>query len=329
MTDIDDLLDDRMTGGTGDYPPWFDEKTEAQGEPPIQTEGDRLEGVVTHRRDDPFFDPDEEDEPKPIIHVKEAEGDEWSTRTHVNLVSLINDQEPEVGDYVRIQYEGTYKTDRGQVANDYTMGVVREEELEDLDIPTPDGGNASKTETTTETSSTDSPDEPETEYDEPMTPAEAAQAGVDPSEVEIKSEDDEPEEEEETSEAPFDPSEHNVSDIQALVTTTDDVEALEALLEAEESGKDRKTAKHAVQERLDELTEDSEEEESEDEESGEEVPGDVIEFAESLMSFHGELTFDELDEYLNETRDFDIDPERAAKALSNVEIDGETVKSTE
>lgn len=298
MTDIDDLLDQRMTGSTGDYPPWFDEEGTGQGDPPLQDEGDILQGRITEIRDDPFYDPEKDDEPKPILHVREDDGNEWSTRTHSVLVDLIRKQEPEVGDLIRIQYDGNFKTDTGQVANDYQIGLVRAEELEELDEASTDGGTQAE-------SSNDS--------SETMSPAEAGKElaqGGDPDIDEV----------EDSTDAPFDPSDHTVADIQGLVQTIDDTSALEELREAEEQGSDRKTAKHAIDERLDELSEDT----SEDDSSAEDVPGDVIEFAESLFSFHGELTKSELDEYLNDTRDFDIDVETVISAL-DVEVDGDTV----
>jgi hypothetical protein len=284
MNDIDDLLDDRMSGTTGDYPPWFDEEGTELGEPPITDEGSVLQGRVTKIRDDPFYDPSEENEPKPILHVEQDSGDEWSTRTHVTLVQLIREQDPEVGDLIRIQYDGSFKTDNGQMANDYQLGVVRSEELEDVEQEAASDGG-----TTTETSGASTPEDGGTDVDM---------------------------------------SEQTVSDIEALVSTIDDVDKLNQMAAAEMAGKDRKTAKAQIQNRLDELgeTDEPEDDSGGTDDDDPEVPGDVTEFTESLMSFHGELTFDELDEYLNDTRDFDIKPSVVAEALDDVEVDDNVVR---
>lgn len=308
MTDIDDLLDQRMTGSSGDYPPWFNEEDTGQGEPPIQDGEGTLQGVVTEVRDDPFYDPSEEENPKPILHVREDSGNEWSTRTHSVLVDLIRKQDPHVGDYVRIQADGNFKTDNGQVANDYQLGVIRADELEELDMSTAttDGG------ATTESPSEKTPVEPET-----------------PEEPEPEVSEIEESEPEETEDSGFDfnPDAFTVSEISNLVETADDVSKLEDMLGAEKAGPDRKTAKGAIEERISELSggEDEEPEEAEESDTDVEIPGDVIEFTNSLLSFHGELTVDELNDYLNDTRDFDIDPEVVISALEGVEFDGETV----
>lgn len=136
MTNIDDLLDERMTGGS-DYPDFW--------EP--EDEGDTLEGIVTNRQDNPWAPADEED-PKQMLYVATENG-EYSTRTHTVLSNLIKDQGVEEGDYVRIEYTGEHTTDRGQTAKDYMIGVVKESELEDSDIEIPetDGGVAVATPT--------------------------------------------------------------------------------------------------------------------------------------------------------------------------------------
>lgn len=261
--DIDDILDERMTSGSGDYPPWMNEDGDDDlPEGPIQGEGDVLQGEIVGMRDDPWAE--EGEDPDPILHVKDDDGDVWSTRTHSILVNLINDQDVEVGDYIRIRHNGNFKTDTGQVANDYEIGVVKADELEeDEEEATADGGLAAQ-----------------------QAPPE------------------------------HDVSEHNVDELKGLVATIDDPETLREILEAEESGKDRKTAKQVIQERLDDL-------------SGGEVPNDALEFAESLMSFHGELEVGELDQYLNETRDLGVAVEDVVAELDGVSIDGDTVTQDE
>lgn len=185
MTDVDDLLDDRMTGA-GEYPDWWDP----------EDEGEQLQGIVKDRRDDPWAE-DHEDEPKQMVHVETEDDEEYSTRLHKVLSNLIKDLNIQPGDYVRIEYTGTTSTNSGHMANDYKMGVVREDELEDADVPMSDGGAAA-----------------------------AAPAA-----------------------------------------------------------------------------------------SGPEVPEDAEEFVESLMDFHGEMSIDEVDRFLNEMRDYSLDPEEVIESL--------------
>lgn len=185
MSDIDDLLDERMTGG-GDYPDWWD---------PAE-EGDQIQGIVNDRRDDPWAEA-HDDDPKQILEIESEDGEEWSTRTHKVLSNLIKDLDIQTGDYVRIEFTGTTSTNSGHMANDYQMGVVRQDELADTDLPFSDGG--------------------------------VAAAGP--------------------------PS------------------------------------------------------------SGPEIPADAVEFIESLMDFHGDMSVDELERYLNEVRDYDLDPEEVAESM--------------
>lgn len=118
-----------MTGG-GDHPDFW--------EP--EDEGEVLQGVVTARRDNPWAE-EEEQNPKQIINVQ-THDKEWATKTHTALSNLIQDQNVEVGDYVRIEFTGTETTSRGQTAYVYRIGVVKEEELEEsgIDVPETDGG---------------------------------------------------------------------------------------------------------------------------------------------------------------------------------------------
>lgn len=264
--DIDDLLDDRMTSGSGDYPPWMNEDGDDDlPEGPIQGEGDILQGEVVGRRDDPWHGDDDEGEPDPILHVEDDDGNVWSTRTHSILVNLIDEQDVEIGDVVRIEHAGNFKTDTGQVANDYRLGVVKAEELEDDETEaTADGGLAAQ----------------------------------------------EPEED-----TGFDVSEATVDEIEEYVQTVDDKAELVNLKADEEEGQNRKTAKEVINERANEL------------DSG--VPNDALEFAESLLSFHEELDYEELDQYLNETRDLGVLVEDVVEELEDVTIDGDTVRKDE
>lgn len=129
MTNIDELLDDRLTG-QGDFPDWWDP----------EEEGEQLQGVVTARRDNPWAEEGEED-PKQMLWVQ-TEGQEWSTRVHTILSNLIKEQDVHVGDYVRIVYQGERTTDGGRNAKNYQLAVVRKDEIEesDIEIPEADGG---------------------------------------------------------------------------------------------------------------------------------------------------------------------------------------------
>jgi hypothetical protein len=63
----------------------------------------------------------------------------------------------------------------------------------------------------------------------------------------------------------------------------------------------------------------------------EEVPSDVVDFAEDSVKIggdDGELPLDDLDTYLNETRDFEVSPADVVRASSRLEADGDTVKLT-
>lgn len=131
MTDIDEMLDDRETGGGGDFPPWMDDEDDGV----IHEEGDTLMGLVTRIRDDPFHDEDEDEgDPAPILHVTTEDGDTYSTRTHRILANLIDELDVEVGDLVRVKYTGTAKTKSGHMANNYKLACVKPDEFEDFGI---------------------------------------------------------------------------------------------------------------------------------------------------------------------------------------------------
>lgn len=129
MTNLDDLLDERETGGS-DFPDTWkpDEEDES------------IEGVVTNRQISPFADHEDED-PDEILHVR-GEEKEWATNTNTALVSLVKDNDVREGDYVRIRYVGEEKSSSGYKFKDYRLAVVRSDELDDVDVPETDGGVA-------------------------------------------------------------------------------------------------------------------------------------------------------------------------------------------
>lgn len=56
------------------------------------------------------------------------------------------------------------------------------------------------------------------------------------------------------------------------------------------------------------------------------VPQKAIDYAEDVVDIQGgEVELDELDEYLNEVRDYDVDPEEVVEASDALELDGSTV----
>lgn len=57
------------------------------------------------------------------------------------------------------------------------------------------------------------------------------------------------------------------------------------------------------------------------------VPSEAADFAEDLLAMNdGELTVDEFDEYMNEVRDYNVDPEEVAEA-AGLDFDGDTVSN--
>lgn len=60
------------------------------------------------------------------------------------------------------------------------------------------------------------------------------------------------------------------------------------------------------------------------------VPEKAVEFATDTTKINdGELTVDELDEYLNEVRDYDVDPEEIAEAADDLTLEDDTVTHDE
>lgn len=129
MTNIDEILDERLTG-QGDFPDWWDP----------EEEGDQLQGIVTARRENPWAD-DDEDDPDEMLWIQ-TDGKEWSTRVHKALSNLIKEQDVHEGDYVRVVYDGEGTTDSGYTVKNYQLAVVRQDEIEnsDIEIPEADGG---------------------------------------------------------------------------------------------------------------------------------------------------------------------------------------------
>ena len=302
MPSIDDMLDERMTGG-GDYPDWW--------EP--EDEGETLEGLVAEKRLDPWAEENDDDDPGHILHVKTLDGEEYSTRTHKVLTNLIKEQGVEVGDLVRIEYTGQSKTDSGHNAYGYRLGVIKADELDDLDIDV--SGARSGNPSSSPSESSDDEDDEGAKSDGGMTPAEAGAAMADPSEVDIETSDEEtPEDDDEPT-----PAEFTVAELEDLVETIDDRDQLDELMAAEKENKDRKSAKSVIAGRATEL-------EPDEEESGD-VPEEAVEFVESLISFHGSLDEDDMNEYLNETRGFGVDVQDVADAAGLVKNDdGEYVE---
>ncbi|SFS49829.1 electron transfer flavoprotein subunit alpha/FixB family protein [Halostagnicola kamekurae] len=83
----------------------------------------------------------------------------------------------------------------------------------------------------------------------------------------------------------IDPDEHTIDELTEELETVDDAEELNAVLEAERAGQDRKTAREAVHRRLekiDEPTDDNEADESEDAETDDETEGEYEETEEDV-----------------------------------------------
>lgn len=77
------------------------------------------------------------------------------------------------------------------------------------------------------------------------------------------------------------------------------------------------------------MAEDDDEESSDD--SDADIPQAAIDFAKDAVQIggdDGEMSFDKLDEYLNETRDYDVDAEATAEANDDLEVDEDTVSIT-
>lgn len=290
--DINDLLDDRMQGG-GDFPDWW--------EP--EDEGDSIKGIVTNVRDDPWAEEDDRD-PETIVHVKRLDdGQERSVRPHKILSNLLQEQGVELGDLVQIEYLGATKTSSGHMANNYQLGVVKEDELDDLDIEIPDGGP-----TVTDSGS----DDTDTESTEtPDTPAEAGSELADPGEFEDDEDD------------TVDPSDLTVADLKDHLEDVDDTNDLDEIKMLEQAGKNRKSALSAIDARADELSgsEDTDEETSGDGEFDEEV----LDFAENIVEFNDDLTVEDFDKYLNNVREFGVDPEAVAQALGYEVTDDDAI----
>lgn len=73
----------------------------------------------------------------------------------------------------------------------------------------------------------------------------------------------------------------------------------------------------------------SEEDESDSDADTSDIPDGAVGFAEDAIQIggdDGEMSLDELDEYLNDTRGYDVDPEAVAQANDNLEVDGDTVR---
>lgn len=289
MTKVDELLDDRMESA-GDYPDWW--------EP--EDVGDQLEGLVVQKRDDPWAEEDD-DNPASILHVRRANGTERSTRTHVVLQRLIDKFDVQVGDYVRIEYDGANRTDDGHMANDYQMGVVKRHELEKLpDSALPENLRTSEGEISTETDETPDSDDSDSEQEESST-----------EEQETSDDAENPE-----SEPLFDPSELTVSEIEERVGEIDDDDMIERLNILEAAADDRATAHDVFDKRLSEL-----------QRNDSEFDEEVLSFAENIVEFNeDDIDLDELDQYLNTVRGFEVDPEAVATELGyEIESDGTVV----
>lgn len=98
--------------------------------------------------------------------------------------------------------------------------------------------------------------------------------------------------------AEIDPSEHTVGELEERVGDIDDVDALREILDEEEAGKDRVTAKRAVQGRIEDLSPDDEDTDAENGEEGdrlEAVEGNVEDALETVDSRLDSLLYEILE----------------------------------
>ena len=248
-----------------------------------ESQGDELQGKVIDMREDPWGGPD--GEPRGYIYHVDTGDEVFATRIHSILIRLMERAEVSTGDLVRITYQGTVETDNGQNANDYTLRHVAQE-------------------TTARSSGGTQEAMPEAS---PASPAEAGEQLADPAELE---EEEEPEEEE--LDVP-DPSDHTVAEMEEIISNVEDPAVLDEIRVAEEDGADRKSLHGLIDSREEEIVSEAAEDDS--------PFAEAVEFAESLVEFHGDdLTADELDKYLNTVRGFDVDTDDVITELG-VDLD--------
>lgn len=124
---LDTLEDRTQAPNQQDYADWWS---------PHQDDPDQLVGVVVEAHDTKF---NEDDDAKPVFTIRSIgdpsaydRGVERSTRTHVQLVRGLNQQNVELGDLVNLRYTGLEATDSGNAANTYEVGVVKQSEWKDM-----------------------------------------------------------------------------------------------------------------------------------------------------------------------------------------------------
>ena len=128
MSDLFDELEDRTQAPSStDFAPWWD----------VDNEPDLLVGIVMEVHDGPTKYTPAGELPDPVYTILSLgkggfdEGDTRSTRTHGRLLQGL--EGVDLGDLVRLEYQGLQKTDNGNAANDYKIGIIPEEEWRDRD----------------------------------------------------------------------------------------------------------------------------------------------------------------------------------------------------
>lgn len=131
MTDNSALtaLEDRTAQPSGqDYADWWS---------PHKDDPETLVGVVVEAHDSQF---DEDSDVNPVFTIRSIgepsdfdKGTERSTRTHVQLVRGLEQHGVQLGDLVNLHYTGLEATDNGNAANTYEVGVVAQDEWEDME----------------------------------------------------------------------------------------------------------------------------------------------------------------------------------------------------
>lgn len=100
----------------GDFPPWLE----------LDVDEEFL-GMISGIRENPW------DEGKLLYEVADIEtGEVYSLKTHRALISQVEKQKGEVGDYIYVKSLGKAKAkDSSYKYNNYEVGIVKPEEMEE------------------------------------------------------------------------------------------------------------------------------------------------------------------------------------------------------
>jgi len=117
LKQISEVFDKRLRGG--EFPPFY----------PFRDKGDSVIGRIVGSHESQFST---KENPMTIFHIRTFDGEEYSLPTSTVAMSLYQQLNVQIGDYIKMIYQGEAPSKRGRPVKTYLLAKLSAEEFEKL-----------------------------------------------------------------------------------------------------------------------------------------------------------------------------------------------------